>query len=552
MREPEGSSLATTTALMAALPAVVIAIALLVPFLGAAFTVDDVTFLLQARHVLGDPWHPTAFDMVFHGERIRLSRNLVTGPVMAYMLVPAVLVGGKEWAAHILQIALLALAYLATASLALKLGASRMQAGFAALLVVGTPAVIGMAATAMPDVAAMAFSVAAVERLSEFHRHRRPSNALAAAMMLALAVLSRPHTLLIAGCAPLVVGGAWRRDPIGRAWKRVGSAAAVVPLLMGVMIAAAIVYLTRDPATGTSVAGATAARIKSELVFFNLASFILDWAVAAPLVLFWSLLRGKALFRLPHFPIAFNVGMLLSWLGTSLAGGVTISSVAALVLTGLAFAVLADILRVAWETRNWTPLGLALWLLVGLPTVTYVQLPPKILLPSVPAMAILLARQVPEQPKPVLTAMISTCLLLELILGLLIVRAGVALAEIGRAGGREVARQVAAGHRVWMDGAWGFQWYAMAAGAKPLATTAPFPAPGDVVVAGPKARLMATVCPAKTLMSRRVYAEPGGRVDSEGAGFFGNWAGPWPWTYGTAELGRIEVFRVDARPCGNA
>jgi hypothetical protein len=470
---------------------------------------------------------------------------------MAYMLTPAVFLGGKEWAAHIPQIALLALACVATASLTLKLRASRIQAAFAALLVVATPAVIGMAATAMPDVAAMAFSIAAVERLWEFRHSGRMRNALGAAVFLALAVLSRPQTLLLAGCAPLVVAGDWGPDP-GEAWKPLSWGRSVIPLLLGLVLAFAIIYLTRDPVTGTTVAGATAARVESDLLFFNLASFILDWAVALPLVLFWTLLRGKALLRFPHFPLAFNLGMLVSWLGASLAAGVTISSVAALVLTGLSFAVLVDILCLAWETRNWVQLGLALWLLVGLPAVTYVQFPPKLLLPSVPAMAILLARQVPPHPPRILGAMAATCLVLELLLGVLIIRADTALAAVGRAGGAEVARQVAAGHRVWMDGAWGFQWYALSAGATPLATTAPFPAPGDVVVAGLQSRLMAAACPAKTILARRVYAEPGGRVVGEGAGFFTNWSGPWPWTYGTGEIGRVEVYQVDAQPCGRA
>ncbi|MGN6390929.1 MAG: ArnT family glycosyltransferase [Gemmatimonadales bacterium] len=537
---------------MVALPAIAIAIAVLLPFLGNAFTIDDVTFLLQAQHVLSDPWHPTALDMVFHGQRIRLSRNLVTGPVMAYLLVPAVVLGGREWAAHIVQIALLALACVATTALALKLGAGRIQAGFAALVVVATPAVIGMATTAMPDVAAMAFSIAAVERLYEFHRHGRLRNGLGATVFLALAILSRPQTILLAGCAPLIIAGDSGQDSSSEVWKRARSASVLVPLLLGLALAFTIIYGTRDPATGTSVADATASRISPDLVLFNLASFILHWAVALPLVLLWVLLRGKALLRIPQFPLAFNIGMLVSLLGSSLAGGITISSVAALLLTGLSFAVLADLLRLAWETRNWVQLGLALWLFVGLPAVTYVQLPSKVLLPSVPAMAILLARQLPQHPKRTLTGAIATFLALELLLGVLIVRADAALAEVSRDGGKEVARQVAAGHRVWMDGAWGFEWYALSAGATPLASTAPFPAPGDVVVAGLQSRLMAAACAAKTLTTRRVYSRPGGRVDGEGAGFFTNWSGPWPWTYGTKEIGRVEVFRVDARPCGGA
>jgi hypothetical protein len=33
----------------------------LIPFLNKAFTIDDTMFLLQAKHLLSDPLHPTAF-----------------------------------------------------------------------------------------------------------------------------------------------------------------------------------------------------------------------------------------------------------------------------------------------------------------------------------------------------------------------------------------------------------------------------------------------------------------------------------------------------------
>src|SRR5687768_1154321 len=63
-------------ALRAAAPAAFVAAFALFPFLRKAFSVEDVTFLFQATHVLVDPLHPTAFNMVFEGERIRLSQHL--------------------------------------------------------------------------------------------------------------------------------------------------------------------------------------------------------------------------------------------------------------------------------------------------------------------------------------------------------------------------------------------------------------------------------------------------------------------------------------------
>jgi hypothetical protein len=132
------------------------------------------------------------------------------------------------------------------------------------------------------------------------------------------------------------------------------------------------------------------------------------------------------------------------------------------------------------------------------------------------------------------------------VIGVLVMRADAVLAEIGREGGKVVADRRARGERVWFDGGWGFQWYAMQAGGTPLAYTAPLPVAGDVVVAGLTARLVGEFYPRKTLLDRRVFGTPGGRVLSEGAGYYGNRAGPLPWVWGTKEIGRIETWRIDA------
>jgi hypothetical protein len=134
-------------------------------------------------------------------------------------------------------------------------------------------------------------------------------------------------------------------------------------------------------------------------------------------------------------------------------------------------------------------------------------------------------------------------------LGVLIIRADTSLAEIGREGGRIVGQRVKQavhdGTKVWADGAWGYQWYAMEAGGEPLARTPPFPRAGDLIVTGLRPKGFRNA-PPMSLLARRIYASPGGRIHSDGAGFFNNRAGPWPWTWGVQEMGRIEVWRVDS------
>jgi hypothetical protein len=132
----------TRAALRCAAPALVLAAAVLLPFLGKAFTIDDTMFLRQAEHLLSDPLHPTAFEMVWSSAAapVRNSAIMPSGPAMAYLLVPCVRLGGTEWVAHLTQLLLFGLAILATAGLALRLGLDRAGARAASLLLAATPA----------------------------------------------------------------------------------------------------------------------------------------------------------------------------------------------------------------------------------------------------------------------------------------------------------------------------------------------------------------------------------------------------------------------------
>src|SRR5437899_11628328 len=100
----------------------------------------------------------TAYEMVWSESPapMRMSAIMPSGPAMAYLLVPCVAAGGAEWIAHVVVILLFGLAIVATAALALRLGLDPAGARAASLLLAATPAAVGMAGTAMPDVPAMA------------------------------------------------------------------------------------------------------------------------------------------------------------------------------------------------------------------------------------------------------------------------------------------------------------------------------------------------------------------------------------------------------------
>src|SRR5678816_1830627 len=76
-----------------AAPGLFVAIMLLLPFYDKAFTVDDTLFLREAQQALAQPLSPAAFEVVWDLDvPIRGSAGLlITGPVTAYLLIPAVL-----------------------------------------------------------------------------------------------------------------------------------------------------------------------------------------------------------------------------------------------------------------------------------------------------------------------------------------------------------------------------------------------------------------------------------------------------------------------------
>jgi hypothetical protein len=530
-------------------PAILIAAAAVLPYLSKGFTIDDVTFLLQAKHVLGDALHPTAFDVVFDGVRTRLSRDLVSGPVMAYLLVPSVLLGGSEWLAHLIQLGLLLIAVGSTGALGFRLGFTPSQAAAAAIVLVTSPAVLGMTATAMPDVAAMAFGVVGMERALAWRQTARLGSGVLSGVFFALAALARPHLLLLPGCAvPWLLPKAGERLFGTMPASASSLVKALLPVWVAFTITAGAAYVFRDPASGATTADATLVRIAVGRMMFNLSSFSLDWVLALPLVPLWLILRTRSFLASRYALAGLVAGTLLASAGGSLNVGAWWWLPSAVFVT-LSCGVFAHILGETWQHWDQVQLGLLLWLLIGASAAFYVQLPPKVLVPSAPAMALLAARQLqPDGPVNRGYPLLIVPAVLGLLLGVLIIRADTALGEVGQAGGRRVAEYRHRGGRIWMDGHWGFQWYAMRAGAEPMANTPPYPMPGDIVVAGPGSRLVYALFPRKTLLSREVFAQAGGRVHGNGAGFFTNLAGPLPWIWGREEIGRIEVWRIDSVP----
>jgi hypothetical protein len=525
--------------------ATAVCLATLLPFVRKAYNIDDLTFLLQAQHMRVDPLHPTAFDMVFHGQVLRLSKGLVSGPVMATLLLPSVLLGGAEWLTHLIQLGLLLVSALFTARLGRRLGLTPRESGVAALFMVAAPGVLAMAGTAMPDVPALCFLLVGIERLLCWKGERRPLALAAAVGALALAVLARPHALLGLGIAALLWTDDedWQRGPRAILRRSLG---ALPPLLLSLGLLLLVNRLTRDPQAGRDVAGATLSRLMTRWFWHNLATIPAQWLLTFPLALPWIAADLRGFLRRPSTWLSLLLG---GYLGMKLGMGTLPPAYArpfAVVVTGLGSAVLMDILLEGLWRRDRVQVALGLWLLISLPATFYDHLPVKYLVPSAPAMAILLVRRYRERAPGWLGPMAVASAVVGMAIAVLVLRADASLAEIGRRGGLLVAKLRASepAAAVWMDGAWGFQWYAVQAGAKPMTQTPPYPRPGDLVVVGPQGGRI-NLIPRRKLIHVERYTATAGWVLGHGAGFFTNGFGALPWSVGPGELGRIEAWRVE-------
>jgi hypothetical protein len=219
-----------------------VAAIVLMPFFGKAYTIDDPTFLHEARSVLTDPLHPSAFELVWSSERrLRASAFLPGGPVAAYVLVPLALARWQEWAGHLLMFIYFAIAIVASVALARRLGLSPWAQQAAGLLTASAPAALGMAGTVMPDIPAMMFSALGVERFLEWTQHHRLRAGIWAAVFLALAVLTRINLLVL-----LAIVGYYG---LRQSWRT----ALPVVLAAGLVLVGFLVTRDPNPAGGTAV-----------------------------------------------------------------------------------------------------------------------------------------------------------------------------------------------------------------------------------------------------------------------------------------------------------
>lgn len=515
--------------LRAAAPAMVLAAALLLPFLNKPFTIDDPLFLRAAQHVLTNPPHPADFEQVWNtGERQKLSEYWLGGTVPAYVLAPVAALGNREWIGHLYQLLLLFLFVWASVEFAARLGCDRMQAGAVGLLVASNPVTLAMSATCMPDIMASAFAMLGMGRVLAFRDSPRLRTGAAAGTLLALAITCRGTTaMLLVVAALLLVPSSLKR-----------AAASYWPLLLTVLLAAAILSLNRGPALKAGVPGAFQQLTSISNVPRNTVAFFCFEALTAPMLAYWLLTAGRKF-------LAAGVALVLMGCALALTPSPNLQAYAIPAALGICGAVaLSGLLR---EVPHAVPL--AVWSGCGLLAIPYVHMAAKYLLPGVPAMALLVVLHGTRLRPQHFRFTVSLLIAAGGICGLLIIVGDSTLASSQRAAvDRFITPLLRRGQTVWAGGQWAFLGYAQKAGAQPLANTAPLPRSGDFIVIsrldyyGKLDQLPLRL----DLVNVRQDDRCGVFVLNRrlAAGFYSIRFGYLPFAVGCTELNRYDVFRV--------
>jgi len=528
-----------------ALPALLLLLACLLPFLNKAYTIDDPWFLLEAKQIVKTPLQPMAFSVCWMGNETCVAKASSLGPgslqaLMGYLLVPVVtIVGSPEWMAHLIQIILAGLAVLATVSLALRLGFTRFEACMSGLMLVAIPPFLSMASTAMPDTAACAFVVIGIERLLAWKSERRWTSAIASGVALGIAPTARFHVALMLPIAALWL---FSESNVKNSFEELRSdLRRWTPIAIGFGLLVLIVLVTRDRGPVTEHTNALLG-LTLHVILRNALSFAGYFAFPLPLAAVWlsSRYRMKSILVLPAIvaiPIYFYLAGRPEPMPYWMIAGYVYGFIAIVLLT-------FDSLR----RPAWPGLLLNLWLLIPLCIVIYIHLPVKYMDPVLPAAVLIVIRTISTftltRQHVAYAATIAACTAVSVIL----LRADAECADFSRRAAAEmIAPRVAAGKKVWYGGQWGFYWYAAKAGALLSQPKHPGPLPGDLLAIGMTEGGGATLTrfPNRKLVDSRRYRPADGYTVGGRAGLYQNLWGTTLWRPNGNQTFDYEIWQVE-------
>ena len=527
--------------------------ALLLPFLGKPFHLDDPMYVWTAERIAEHPSDFYGIDVNWCYKREAMARANENPPLVSYALAAAGAVLG--WSEPALHGAMLGAALLAVAGvwvLARRLGAPPLLAGFALLAM---PGFLVSSTTLMADVLATALWTWAVVAWVRGLQEEETGWLLAGALLAGLCLLTK-----FVGLALLPLLLAYTALRYRRLDRRM--------LLLAVPLGVALLYRARmlarygvDPfrAVGSFALEVRQASKASALELPWLGLGYLGGTCLPALFLAGWIFRRRGWVACAVFFFAVGAGLLLlgSFSGVELRSAqgtrvILLLHLAAFMTCGAI--VLALTLQHAVRMRSAEAILLGLWV-VGIflfGSLFNWSTNVRSILPAAPAFAIVLASELQRQDRARGQAIPLALLGLSTLAGLLVAQGDLAYARSAREAALTLTREHGQGGRpLWFEGSWGFQYYMEREGASKINWDNFQLLAGDRIVL-PSSNTCITTFPATTVRPGKDYKFPLRALASTvtgGAGFYSDVLGVVPYVFGVppTEVYAVSYLHVNAK-----
>jgi 4-amino-4-deoxy-L-arabinose transferase-like glycosyltransferase len=532
-----------------------LALICLMPFANKAFHVDDTLFLRAAEHIQKHPGDFYGFTMNWFGTPMPMIRVFDNPPLTCYYLA---LVGSLAgWSEPVLHLAFLLPALAAVSgsfALARHYCARPLLAGLVAML---TPVFLISATSLMCDTMLLAFWVWALVWFERGLQRNDSFAFLGSGLLVGFALLTKFTGLAL---IPLMAAYGLVRQRRPGSW--------LVALVIPILFAGGYEWITHKLYgegllfTAASFASKDRTAVQGHLLEKGILGLGFAGGCFLPLLFYLPLLLSRrillsglclfvpCLLLLPFMehlkPLLWRTQDHLDWMTFFQIALFTLGGIWLLLLAGSDF----------WHHRDPVSLLLTLWIL-GIFVFAIAlnwTVNGRSLLPIAPAVAILLARRMERQSvhSHFLQQLwpVSLPALLAAVISLSLTRADYNSANVARTAATELcARHKTAGHTLWFEGHWGFQYYMEKSGASPMDLSVPKLASGDLLVLPSN---NSNVYPAPLdlvhLIDVLAYV-PNPRYStmnsSAGAGFYAAVLGPLPFAVGHIDPDHFYVFQVN-------
>ncbi len=539
---------------------VAVTIALLIPFSGKAFHIDDTLFVWSARHLTERPFPFYWFNVNWYGFDLAMFQVMKNPPLTSYFIaLAAPLMGWSERALHIAFLLPAASLGVAVYLIAEKFTRLPLIATLSAII---TPVFLVSGTTVMSDVLMLGLWCWAVYLWIRGSEKKRVSLMLLAGGLMVLAALTKYYAMSL---IPLLGAySLYRRDRL-RLWAP--GLILVLLLLIAYQLVTKQVYgrgLLLDAAAYAKNIGPTLVGNKLEKAVTGLGFaggcivtvlFYATFIWGKKTLLFWGALFLILIPLMPNVKALENI--IYHTQGAQVDWGY-MAQVSVFVVAGLSLLVLA--IRDFIVTREPNSLLLLLWILGAFVFATFLNWTNngRSNLPMLPAAGILMARAMERRYNgdyPAKRWKLFIPLAPAMVLALFVSYADYAFANSARDMAAMMNKKyISKGETVWFQGHWGFQYYMESYGAKPFDQRAPRLRVGDILVRSynnsnisnlPEQLFTFTLLDAidnPLPRSISVMSSPPGV-----AGFYSSVLGPLPYALGHTGSDRYDVIRLKLR-----